>query len=214
VSINRGDPADHRPEADDRGDGGTPPQRGGPALPIMTVDLDGVVCAPLLGANLGIHATFLDPDAPPPAARVWPRWLGAPLDHARFDLRRPLPGARSALARLSRYRTLILLTGRRSDPSYWLRWYGLDRYYTGIVINQDALKSPHHKLEQIERLGAIEHIDDDGRTAELLAQRAGIPVYLRDWPRNRGLAFDPLVRRFADLEALADAIEAGAPPSG
>lgn len=175
----------------------------------MTVDLDGVVCAPMFGLNLGIHSTFLDPDAAPPAARVWPRWLGAPLDHLRFDLRRPFAGARDALERLSQHRRLVLLTGRRSDPSYWLRWYGLRDYYSEIVVNRGGLKSPHHKFEQVTRLGAVEHVDDDARTAQLLAQRAGIAVYLRDWPRNRGLDFAPGVTRFADLEGLADLVEAG-----
>ena len=172
---------------------GTP--EGDDTRPIMTVDLDGVVCAPLLGLNLGIHATFLDPDAPPPPARVWPRWLGAPLDHLRFDPRRPVRGASNALERLSRHRRIVLLTGRRSDPSYWLRWYGLREFYSEILVNRGPLKSPHFKLQQVQRLGALEHVDDDGRTAQLLAQHAGITVYLRDW-------------RIADLEALADAIEA------
>lgn len=176
-------------------------------LPVMTIDLDGVVCAPLLGWNAGIHASFLDPDAPPPPARAWPRWLGAPLDHLRFDLRRPVRGAATALGRISRYRRLILLTGRRSDPSYWLRWYGLDGHFSSIVINQGSLKSPHHKLEQVARLGAVEHVDDDGRTAQLLAQRGGVEIHLRDWPRNRDLNLDPAVRRIANLEALADLIE-------
>ena len=40
------------------------------SLPVMTVDLDGVVCAPLFGQNLGIHGSFLDPAAPAPRARV------------------------------------------------------------------------------------------------------------------------------------------------
>ena len=176
--------------------------------PVMTIDLDGVVCAPLFGLNLGIHRTFLDAKALPPAARVWPRWLGAPLDHLRFDLRRPLPEARAALERLARRRRLVLLTGRRSEPAYWLRWYGLDRFYDGIVVNRGPLKSPHHKLEQVERIGAVEHVDDDARTAQLLAERSDVTVYLRDWPRNRGVALDERVRRFADLEALATLIEA------
>jgi len=179
----------------------------GSERPVMTIDLDGVVCGPLLGQNLGIHQTLLDPEAPPPAGRAWPRWLGGPLDHLRFDLRRPLHGAQNALERLSQQRRLVLLTGRRSDPSYWLRWYGLESFYSQVVINEGALKSPHHKLEQVARLGAVEHVDDDGRTAQLLANRSEARVYLCDWPRNRGIDLDPAVRRVANLEALADLIE-------
>jgi hypothetical protein len=176
--------------------------------PIITIDLDGVVCAPLFGLNLGIHDTFLDPDAPPPAARIWPRWLGAPLDHLRFDARRPLKDTKEALRRIARHRTVVLLTGRRSDPSYWLRWYGLTEFYDEIVVNEGHFKSPHHKLEQVRRLGAVEHIDDDARTAQLLAEGAGIVVYLRDWPRNRGVHLHERVRRVPDLAAVADHIEA------
>jgi hypothetical protein len=181
----------------------------GSEFPMMTVDLDGVVCGPLLGQNLGIHQTLLDPEASPPTGRAWPRWMGTPLDHLRFDLRRPLHGAQEALERLSQRRRLVLLTGRRSDPSYWLRWYGLERFYSQVVINEGALKSPHHKLEQVARLGAVEHVDDDGRTAQLLAQRSGAQVYLCDWPRNRWIDLDGSVRRVANLEALADLIEVG-----
>ena len=183
----------------------TPPNSN--TLPLMTVDLDGVVCGPLFGANVGIHGTFLDPEAAPPPARLWPRWAGTPLDHLRFDLRRPLPGAKSALERLSRHRRLVLLTGRRSDPSYWLRWHGLDRFYSQILINDGQFKSPHYKLEQVSQLGAAEHVDDDGRTAQLLAERSDARVYICDWPRNRGLDLDPAVQRIANLEALADLIE-------
>ena len=56
------------------------------ALPLLTLDFDGVICRPLFGLDLGIHRGFLDPAAPPPPARVYPRWINAPLDHLRFDL--------------------------------------------------------------------------------------------------------------------------------
>lgn len=177
--------------------------------PLMTVDLDGVVCAPLFGVNLGIHRELLDPEAPAPAARVWPRWIGDPLDHLRFDLRRPVEGAAEALGRLAAVRELVLLTGRRSSPAGWLRRHGLDGYFSGIVINEGGWKSPHYKLEQVGRLGATEHVDDDGRTAQLLAQRSGATVYLRDWPRNRDLALDAGVIRVADLGELAALMERG-----
>ena len=176
--------------------------------PIITIDLDGVVCAPLFGLNLGIHDTFLDPDVPPPTARVWPRWLGAPLDPLRFDARRPLKDAKEALHRIAIHRTVVLLTGRRSAPSYWLRWYSLAEFYDDVVVNEGDLKSPHHKLEQVRRLGAVEHIDDDARTAQLLAEEAGSTVYLRDWPRNRGVHLHERVRRVPNLGAVADHIEA------
>jgi hypothetical protein len=176
--------------------------------PILTLDFDGVICAPPLGRNLGIHRDFLDPDAPPPEARDWPRWIGDPLDHLRFDWRRPLPGARDALTQLAQHRTLVILTGRRSSPLRWLRRHQMADYIHRIVVNDGPRKSPHYKLEQVAALGAREHVDDDGRTAQLLAQRGDVRIFLRDWERNRDLPFDPRVERIADLTALATLIEA------
>ena len=176
--------------------------------PILTIDFDGVICAPPLGRNLGIHRDFLDPAAPPPEARAWPRWLGVPLDHLRFDWRRPLPEARDSLHRLAVHRTLVVLTGRRSSPLPWMRRHAMADYFDRVVINDGPRKSPHYKLEQVLALGASEHVDDDGRTAQLLAQHSTIRVFLRDWPRNRDLPFDPRVKRIAHLAALADLIEA------
>ena len=181
---------------------------GGPGgQPILTLDLDGVICAPPLVRNVGIHRSFLDPAAPPRPARVPPRWLSAPADHLRFDFRRPLPEARAALEVLRRTRSLILLTGRRSSPARWLRRHGLADLLDDVVINETPLSSPHFKLDAIARLGAAEHIDDDGRTVQLLAQRSQARPYLRDWPRNRRLPFDARVLRVADLSELAAMLE-------
>jgi len=172
-------------------------------LPLLTIDLDGVVCAPQFGVNLGIHRTFLDPSAPPPRAAVPLRWFSRPIDHLRFDLRRPLPGVREALTELREVRRLVLLTGRRSSPRHWLRRHGLEALLDEIVINASPLRSPHYKLDAVVGLGASEHVDDDGRTVQLLAQRSSVVPFVRDWPRNRGLPFDPRVRRVGDLGELA-----------
>ena len=177
--------------------------------PILTIDFDGVVCSPPLGRNLGIHREFLDAAAPPPEARAWPRWLGAPLDHLRFDWRPPLPEARDALQRLAVHRTLVVLTGRRSSPLSWMGRHGMADYFDRILINEGPRKSPHYKLEQVIELGATEHVDDDGRTAQLLAQHSSVRVFLRDWPRNQDLPFDPRVERIENLLALAELIEVG-----
>jgi hypothetical protein len=88
-----------------------------------------------------------------------------------------------------------------------MRRHGIADYFDRIVINQGPRKSPHYKLEQVLELGATEHVDDDGLTAQLLAQCSEVRVFLRDWPRNRDLAFHPAVQRVADLFALAELIE-------
>ena len=179
-------------------------------LPLLTVDLDGVICAPPVGLNLGIGRRLLDPDAPPVAARVPPRWLSVPLDRVRFGFRRPLPEARDALAALSELRRLVVLTGRRTSPLRWMERHGLDRYVEDIVVNDGPLASAHFKLRCAQELGAAEHIDDDGPTAQLLAERSKVAAYVRDWPRNRGLPYAPRVTRVANLGELAQRL-AGSP---
>ena len=168
----------------------------------MTIDFDGVICSPFFGLNLGISRGFLDPQAPPEPASVPPRWLGTVADHARFDLRRPLPAARAGLSALAEVARVTILTGRRTSPAPWLRRHRFNADIEAIIVNTGPLRSAHFKLAEIERLRPAVHIDDDPRTAQLLAQH-GIEVYLRDWPRNRGLDYHPGVTRVADLAAAA-----------
>ncbi|MPZ98132.1 MAG: hypothetical protein GEU80_02160 [Dehalococcoidia bacterium] len=181
--------------------------------PLITLDFDGVIASPFFGRNLGIHRGFLDPAAAPRPARVWPRWLNEPLDRLRYEPRRPLPEALDALRRLASLRRLVVLTGRRSHPGRWMRRYGLEPYFESVVVNDGAQRSPHYKLAAVQRLGAREHVEDDPRTAQLLAEH-GIHVYLRDWPRNRDLAYHAGVERIADLDELAQRLSRPRAPEG
>lgn len=171
--------------------------------PVLTVDMDGVIARPFLPGNPGIHLTFLEPDAAPPRARVYPRWINAPLDHLRFDFRRPMPRAREALIALAEVRRLVLLTGRRTHPGGWLRRHGFAGLFDEVIVNRGPLASPHFKLETIRALGSDEHVDDDPRTAQLLAHASDARIYLCDWPRSRHLAVDGRVTRVRDIEDLA-----------
>ncbi len=179
-------------------------------LPILTIDMDGVFCRPFFGWNVGISSDFLDPEAAPRPARVSPRWLGTPLDTLRFNPRRPLPDARGGLTRLREVRQLVVVTGRRTYPHWWLRHHGLLEFFDRVMVNEGPLRSPHYKLEALDLLGASEHIDDDPRTAQLLAQRSRARVFLRTWPTNVRTELDPRVQRVRDLHDLADRL--GAPP--
>lgn len=188
-------------------DGVHPPQD---PRPILTIDMDGVFCRPLLGWNAGISRTFLDPEAPPEPARISPRWLRGPWDTIRFGPRRPMPEAREAFERLRTVRQLVIVTGRRSHPGWWLRRHELHHLFDRVIVNEGALRSPHYKLATLDLVGATEHIDDDPRTAQLLAQRSRVRVFLRTWPTNRDVVVDESIERVRDLHELADRL--GAPP--
>jgi hypothetical protein len=101
-----------------------------------------------------------------------------------------------------------VLTGRRTSPLEWLARYDLDQYVEEVVVNDTTLKSPHFKLEMIEALRPSEHVDDDGRTAQLIAQAntVGTRVFLCDWPRNRSDGYAPAVTRVSALRAVVEAL--------
>jgi hypothetical protein len=174
--------------------------------PIITLDLDGVICNPPFGINLGIRREFLDPGAPPRPARVPPRWWSGPFDRARFELRQPLPGVAEALGALRELRRVYVLTGRRTSPARWLAGHGLDALVDRVVINETLERSPHFKLHAIRELGAQEHVEDDGRTAQLIAASSSVRVFLVDWPRNRGLRYHVGVTRVMRLADVASAL--------
>ena len=96
-----------------------------------------------------------------------------------------------------------MVTGRRTQPTAWLRWHRLDGLVERVIVNETPLKSAHFKLETLRALGAGEHVEDDPRTAQLLAQATSARVYLCDWPRNRDLDYDTRVERVRDLLDLA-----------
>ena len=70
------------------------------ALPIITFDLDGVLCNPIFGLNLGINNSPLDPEAESVPANIPPIWLRLLWDTIRFELRRPISGTVQVLTQL------------------------------------------------------------------------------------------------------------------
>lgn len=178
-------------------------------LPVLTIDLDGVICNPPLGINLGISQQFIDPVGAMRPARIPAPWVRRIWDQIRFELRRPLPEAWAALGLLREAREVVILTGRRTSPEPWLYRHQLLPLIDRVIINDTAQRSAPYKLRVIEELHATEHIDDDGRTAQLLATHSSAQVYLRDWPRNRGAAYEPRIVRVPDLFQLALLLHSG-----
>ena len=183
--------------------------------PPLTFDLDGVICRPPFGVNLGISRNLHLPPLPATIApratpeRPGPRGTLRQLLHTlRYLGRRPMPDARAGLLAIRELREPILVTARSAVVlpmiDAWLRRHDLRDCFAALYANDTALRAAQFKLHRVRALGAAAHVDDDGATAYYLA-RHGLPcVYLRDWPRNRALPYPPNVQVVRSLLDLAD----------
>ncbi|HEU0168828.1 MAG TPA: hypothetical protein VFS62_13705 [Chloroflexota bacterium] len=184
--------------------------------PSISLDMDGVICTPFLGKNIAISRRLglspLPADVREHAAvdsrRAYER-LRRRYESIRYMGRKPLPDIRAGLAALSQVRSLVLVTGRSWRAHHlidrWLQRYDLARYFDRVLPNNTDVGGPHYKLWTAQRLGHAEHVDDDGSVAYFLAGH-GIRVFLRDWPRNRGLPYPRGVTVYRHLEEVAAAV--------
>jgi uncharacterized HAD superfamily protein len=177
-------------------------KRGDSSLPLITVDLDGVLCEPPLGFNLTAHGAVLGPETvlSPGRLKRW-AWRTEPL---RYFGRRLMPGADAFLRELAPHFRLYLVTARGRPAARrtraWLERNGLWRYLDGLVFREGPEMPPYQfKAGAIAALQPWWHIDDDGRTAMHVAQRSGRPVLLIAWPGNVGAYPQGIVR----VESLA-----------
>ena len=186
--------------------------------PLLAFDFDGVLARPPLGLNLTIQRDLHErppspPGRPSPAARptLWDHFLIATYYRLRHRGRRPVPGAGAALRAARRQHRVVLLSGRswRARPATeaWLRRHGLAPHLDAVILNDSGLPAAEFKRRAAAQHGLVRLVDDDARTAALLA-RDGLTVDLIDWPRNRGLDFPPGVTRWRDLPALTAALTA------
>lgn len=177
--------------------------------------MDGVICTPFLGKNIAISRRL---DLPPMPAQVREASLESRRAYERLRLRwetirymgrKPLPGTREGLTALNDVRRPVLVTGRSWRAHHlierWLKRYDLGRYFEVVLPNTTDLPGGQYKLHTALRLGHAEHVDDDGSVAYYLANH-GLRVFLRDWPRNRGLAYPPEVTVYHRLEQVAEAL--------
>ncbi|HUZ76242.1 MAG TPA: hypothetical protein VMV93_01525 [Chloroflexota bacterium] len=184
--------------------------------PPIGLDMDGVICTPLLGSNMAISRRLGLPPLPElshvrdvtgETRRVYLK-LRRRWEFVRYMGRHPLPGVREGLEELGRLRQLVLITGRswhaRQIIEHWLAKYDLAQYFADVLPNTTNLSTAHYKLWTVNRLGIREHIDDDGSIACYLASH-DIRVFLTDWPRNLGLPYPEGVTR---IHRLVDAARA------
>ena len=189
-------------------------ERGHVALPDMTIDMDGVLCRPVVWFNLVISRDIRR------APDVEARKLGSapslpsrllesrPSQVVRYAWRRPMPRVSEGLEKLAEMRRLILLSGRpeisRKSTERWLVQHGLRDYFSEIVLNDGRLSNAAFKLVTLRERGVVHHIDDDGRVAYFLTQDASRTVFLIAWRRNDGLPYPPTVQRVQDLLEAAE----------
>ncbi len=186
--------------------------------PLMSFDMDGVLCRPPLGLNVAISRRLEIPPVPPSFRRsgsyrrsVYLLLLA--LEAIKYWHRPPMPDVHDALKVINQYRRLVLLTGRKwvglAVIEAWLERHGLRQYFDALRPNDTNLRPVHHKLTVCKELGVREHVDDDGSVAYYLVSH-GVPrVYLRDWPRNRGLPYPEGVVVFHSLLQVADDLVRG-----
>jgi uncharacterized HAD superfamily protein len=178
-------------------------KRGDPNLPLITVDLDGVLCEPPLGFNLTARGPVMAADVTRPLGR-FKRWMWR-TEPLRYYGRRRMAGADAFLRDLSPHFRLYLVTARGRAAALhtraWLERNGLWRYLDGLVFRAGPEMPPHaFKAETIAAFQPAWHVDDDGRTAMHVADRSGRPVLLIAWPRNVGTYPERIVR----VPSLAD----------
>ncbi len=187
-----------------------------PTLPLVTIDLDGVLAVPLLGWNLAARGPVM-PAGPSMSGSRLKGWLW-PGEAVRYLGRGVIPGARAFLhACAPRYR-LVLLSAR-GVPSLawtrrWLRRAGLLSYLDGIALRADPRQPSYaFKAAAVAALDAARHVDDDGRTAVYIHHHTGRPVVLIAWPQNAGV-YPPGIERVPDLAAAAALLAAAADDVG
>lgn len=171
------------------------------ARPVLTFDIDGVLCRPPFGMNPGTgKGKRRDAVARRNALWLTERW--------RYQLRRPMPGAIDGFRALARCFDCKVMSARgeaaRPATEAWFR-----RYFGDVP---ELHLRPHwretaaqFKARHIVELGAIAHFEDDPFTAQWLAEVVQA-VFLVDWGRNRWLE-GANVHRIARLEEAWPALE-------
>ncbi|MCC7363920.1 MAG: hypothetical protein IT303_06080 [Dehalococcoidia bacterium] len=165
--------------------------------PVLTFDMDGVLCRPPFGINPG-SGRHKRRDAQGTRNLLWvsERW--------RYALRRPMPGAVDGFrAFAGRFDCKVMSARGEAARPMTEAWF---RRHFGLV--PEVHLRPHwgetsaqFKARKILELGAVAHFEDDPFTAQWLSELVQA-VFLVDWGRNRWLE-GPNVHRVTGIrEAL------------
>ncbi|MEO6396958.1 MAG: hypothetical protein ABIP13_00670 [Tepidiformaceae bacterium] len=162
--------------------------------PLLTFDLDGVICRPPFGINPGKGQK----KSRTGEGRRNLLWM---TERARYLGRRPMPGAPDGLRLLAqRYECQVVSARSAEAAPYTESWL---RKNIGVEIPLNLRpswreKPAQFKARRVAELLPIAHFEDDPHTAAWLAEILPA-VFLVDWPRNRWLDL-PNVHRIHRLE--------------
>ncbi len=159
------------------------------AKPLLTFDLDGVLCRPPFGINPGTgkgkrrdargHKNLLW------RTEAWRAWG-----------RKPMPGAIDGFKELQRSFDCQVLTARaeiaRGLTEQWFRHFFHDVPLIHMRPAWDETPAAF-KVRKVGELGPIAHFEDDPFTAQWISEI--LPqVFVVDWKRNRALSGPNIVR--------------------
>lgn len=185
-----------------------------PERPIVSFDLDGVLAVWPFGVNPGVSSRPRPvPPLPPDASQRYGGVADASgirelIEWLRFAWRRPDPDARATLEALSGRATIVITTGRsvagRRPLEAWLRRHGLAPHVAAIHMSPKGMRTRHHKLATLRRIGALAHVDDDPTAIWYLARNDVPKLVFREWPNTARAEVPPGVLRIRRLAALLE----------
>lgn len=166
--------------------------------PLITFDLDGVLCRPPFGINPGSGRNKRR-DAAGTRSLLWitERW--------RYAFRRPMPGAVDGFNAIARVADVCVLSARgeqaRAATEAWFRRYF--GFVPALHLRPSWQEtSAQFKARRVAELGARAHFEDDPFTAAWVAELVD-RVFLVDWPRNRWLPQQANIQR---VRSVVDAL--------
>ena len=166
--------------------------------PIVTFDLDGVLCRPPFGMNPGQLKR-----APEENPGRWnPAWL---IERWRYYGRAPMPGAREGFEAIATFAECVVVTARseraRGHTERWLQ-HNIGRLPRLYMRPHWRERPPQFKSRTLDEIGSKAHFEDDPNTAVRLAPAR--PVFVVAWERNAGLEADNVWRVESVLDAVDD----------
>lgn len=168
------------------------------ARPLITLDLDGVICRPPFGINPG-RGRNKSREGEGTKSLLWrtERW--------RYLGRRPMDGAKEGLRLLSeRYDIRVLSARARDAQPLTERWFAKNiGFVPPLYLRPDWREKPaQFKARMAGELRPLAHFEDDPHTAGWLAELLPA-VFLVDWWRNRWFEAPNVYR----IQRLADALD-------